>query len=309
MSGGARRLGSFLGVLLGVLVAFEALCRAQSDGLGAIAHRVHFKLALLKQKGPVDFVTLGSSRSNDGLGPALLGLGVGFSASTPSTSLPSLEYFASHLGPQKRVLVEVSRPTFNPAVMDDVVVPPPGAFEGDPVGAWLSSHSALLRLRRAFALENLPRVFALLFASRFDGSEWFRSRQLLETFRDDAPPPDVHDDAAWVPFAHDLTQGSTLDEDGARVVAGYERLVASLRSGGAQVVLMAPPLGLGWRSEECTPAFNELRREVARRTQAPLLDFTCAEVSEAWFLEGQHLSSPGRAKYSQVLGEAVRALP
>lgn len=309
MSGSARRLTQFLVVLAGVLLAFEGLCRAQAEGLAAIAHRVHFKLALLKQKGAVDFVTLGSSRSNDGIGPAQLGLGVGFSASTPSTSLASLEYFATHLGPQKRVLVEVSRPTFNPAPMDDVVVAPAGAFEGDPVGAWLSTHSELLRLRRAFALENLPRIFALLFASRFDGSEWFRSRQLLETFRDDAPPPDVHDDAAWVPFAHDLTQVTTLDDDGARVVAGYERLVAALRASGAQVVLMAPPLGAGWRSEECTPALNELRREVARRTQAPFIDFTCAEVSEAWFLEGQHLSSPGRAKYSKVLGEAVRALP
>lgn len=304
----ARRLIQFGVVLLGFLLALEGVCRAQAEGLAAVAHRVYFKLALLHARGAVDFVALGSSRSNDGLGPPLLGLGDGFSAATPSTSLASLEYFAAHLGPQKLVLLEVSRPTFNPAPMDELGVPAAGAFEGDPVGAWLSAHSSLLRLRRAFAVENLPRVFALLFASRFDGSEWFRSRQLLETFRDDAPPPNVNDDAAWSPFVHS-TEAATLDDDGARVVAGYERTVALLRATGARVILTAPPLGAGWRAEECTPAFNALRGEVARRTGAPLLDFTCAEVAEAWFLEGQHLGSPGRAKYSKVLGEAVRALP
>lgn len=305
-----RRLVQLSSVVLGLLLALEVLCRVNAEGLAAVAHRVHFKLALLHAKGEVDFVVLGSSRSNDGLGPAQLGLGRGFSASTPSTSLAALEYFATHLGPQKRVLLEVSRPTFNPAPMDDAQAPATGAFDGDPIGAWLFAHSKLLQLRRAFALENLPRVYALLFASRFDGSEWFRSRQLVETFRDDAPPPDVHDEAAWVPRAADPTAAPpTLDAEGERVVAGFQRIVTALRAQGAQVILMAPPLGAGWRGEECTPELDAVRREVARRTQAPLLDFTCAEVSEAWFLEGQHLSSPGRAKYSRVLGEAVRALP
>src|SRR5688572_19237796 len=131
-----RRLVQFVTVVLGLLLGLEVLCRANADGLAAVAHRVYFKLALLNAKGPVDFVTLGSSRSNDGIGPSYLGLGNGFSASTPSTSLASLEYFAQHLGPQKRVLLEVSRPTFNPAPMDDLTTPPaPGAFEGDPIGA------------------------------------------------------------------------------------------------------------------------------------------------------------------------------
>ncbi|MFO0596495.1 MAG: hypothetical protein U0228_14355 [Myxococcaceae bacterium] len=309
MSRGAKRFSQFAGLVLGLLLALELVCRAGADGLAAVAHRVHFKLALLRAHGPVDFVSLGSSRSNDGIAPGQLGLGSGFAASTPSTSLPTLEYFAAHLGAQKLVLVEVSRPTFAPTPMDDVAPPAnPEAFQKDPVGEWLSTHSALLQRRRAFALENLPRVFALAFASRFDGSEWFRSRQLVETFRDEAPPPDVHDDEAWKPAAADAS-ALVLDDDAQRVLAGYERVVASLRASGAKVVLTAPPLGLGWRAEECGPAQNALRAEVARRTQAPLLDFTCAEVSEAWFLEGQHLSSPGRARYSKALGDALRALP
>ena len=96
--------------VLGLLSALEVLCRAQPEGLAAVAHRVRFKLALLHAKGPVDFVSLGSSRSNDGINPALLGLGHGFSAATPSTSLPTLEFQAAQLGPQKLVFVELSGP-------------------------------------------------------------------------------------------------------------------------------------------------------------------------------------------------------
>ncbi len=308
MSRGALRLLQLTATVLGLLLGLEVLCRVQPEGLAAVAHRVRFKLALLHAKGAVDFVALGSSRTNDGLNPALLGAGSGFSAATPSSSLPTLEYFAEHLGPQRRVLVELSVPMSSPNAMD-LDPAPTSTNDGDPIGALLQEHSALIRVRRAFALENLPRVFGLLFASSLDGSEWFRSRQLIETFRPPLPPPGVQDDAAWKPYLHDLTAPHALDADGERIAAGYTRALTVLREGGAKVVLISPPLGGGWRAEECTPERLALRAEVARRTAAPLLDFTCAEVDERWFVDGQHLSSPGRAKYSQVLGEALRALP
>ena len=100
------RLLLLAATVLGLLCTLEVLCRVQPEGLAAVAHRVRFKLALLRAKGPVDFVALGSSRSNDGLNPALLELGSGFSAATPSSSLPTLEFQAAHLGKQKLVFVE-----------------------------------------------------------------------------------------------------------------------------------------------------------------------------------------------------------
>ena len=307
MSRGSTRLLLLAATILGLLCALEVLCRVEPEGLAAVAHRVRFKLALLHAKGPVDFVTLGTSRSNDGIDPKLLALGNGFSAATPSSSLPTLEFQAGQLGPQKLVFVELSRPQGEPTALDDAA-PPPGSFTGDPVGEWLHGHSALLQVRRAFALENLPRVAGLLAARSLDGSEWFRSRQLIETFRPPLPPPGVADDAAWRPVAADATP-VTLDENGARIVAGYDRAVASLRASGAKVVLVSPPLGNLWRVEECVPELNGLRAEVSRRTGAPLLDFTCAAVDDRWFVDGQHLSSPGRARYSKALGDAARALP
>ena len=161
-------------------------------------------------------------------------------------------------------------------------------------------------MRRAFALENLPRAVALFTARAFDGSEWFRSRQLVETLRPLAPPEGVADDAAWKPGP---AGPGPLDEDGARVLAGYQRVIAMLKAQGAKVVLVSPPVGSQRREEDCTPALQALRAEVSRSTATPLLDFTCAAVDDRWFVDGQHLASPGRAKYSKVLGEAVRALP
>lgn len=309
MSRGSSRLLLLAATVLGLLCALEGLCRLQPESFAAVAHRVRFKLALLQAKGEVDFVALGSSRTNDGLSPALLNLGHGFSAATPSSSLPTLEFLVAHLGPQKLVFVELSKPQSEPTPLDGDSTPP-GSFAGDPVGGWLHQHSALLQVRRAFTLDNLPRLVGLLGASAFDGSEWFRSRYLVEMLRPPSPPQGVADDAAWKPGPTEPPLAPPpLDEDGLRVLEGYQRVVTALRAQGAKVVLMSPPLAAQRRGEECTPSLNTLRQLISRRTAAPLLDFTCAEVDDRWFLDGQHLSSPGRAKYSQVLGEAARALP
>ena len=310
MSRGTSRLLLLAVTVLGLLCALEVLCRLQPEGLAAVAHRVRFKLALLHAKVPVDFVSLGTSRSNDGVNPALLELGTGFSAATPSSSLPTLEFQVAHLGPQKLVLVELSRPQSDAAAMDADSAAP-GSLAGDPFGAWLHQHSALLQVRRAFALENLPRVLALLTANSLDGSEWFRSRQLVETFRPPLPPEGVADDDAWrpAPFIPSGVEGPTLNEDDARIAAGYERALATLKAQGTRVILVAPPLGSAARAEECAPDRTLLRQLIARRTATPLLDFTCAPVDDRWFVDGQHLSSPGRARYSKALGAAARALP
>jgi hypothetical protein len=313
------RLLLLAATVLGLLLGLEVLCRLQPEGLAAVAHRVRFKLALLHAKGPVDFVSLGTSRSNDGINPSLLELGNGFSAATPSSSLPTLEFQAAQLGPQKLVFVELSKPQFDGAAMDADSSAPAGSFAGDPIGEWLHQHSALLKVRRAFALENLPRVVALLAAGSLDGSEWFRSRQLTETLRPPAPPEGVADDAAWKPKgAHPhpdpVLKGEGdnpphLDEDAQRIVAGYERVLNTLRAQGTRVVLVGPPVASSSRAEECTHERMILREYISQKTAAPLLDFTCAEVDDRWFVDGQHLSSPGRAKYSKVLGDAARALP
>lgn len=306
MSPGVRRFLQLACVVLGLLISLEVLSRVERDGLGAVAHRVRFKLALLRNKGPVDFVVLGSSRSNDGVQPALLNQGRGFLAATPSSSLATLKYFSSNIGAQKLVLVELSTPQWDPATLE-FDAPPPTDFAGDPLGEWLHGHSELLKVRRAFALENLPRVGGLLVASQLDGSEWFRSR-FLSNVLPATPPSNVNDDAAWTPV-EPTRDAALLDADAPRVIDGYVEAIETLRRGGARVVLVSPPLATLWRTDDCTPTRNALRAEVKARVDAPLLDFTCAAVDDRWFLDGQHLSAAGRIRYTKVLAEALRGLP
>ena len=159
-------------------------------------------------------------------------------------------------------------------------------------------------------------MFALLTARSLDGSEWFRSRALVEPFRPPSPPEGVADDLAWKPELLDHPERGretpdppVLEEDDARVLAGYERALAVLNAQGTRVILVGPPLGAALRAEECTPGSTVLRQLISRRTATPLLDFTCAAVDERWFVDGHHLSSPGRARYSVALGNAARDLP
>lgn len=308
MSHGSARLLSLTACIVGLLCCLEAIARFQAAGLSAISHRVLFKLALLKARGEVDFVVLGSSRSSDGVNPALMDFGSGFSAAAPAASLPSLQYVSQHLGRPKWVLIELSKPQSGSAEFDGLGVPVSTPMAGDPVGAWLLKHSALLRVRRAFAFENWQRVWALLLASRYDGSEWFQTQSARQAFRSSAPPEGVVDQHEWVPK---VSEGPdvALDEDGARTVEGYARVVATLQAQNIKVVLVGPPLANMFRVEECEPRLNALRREVARRTAVPLLDFTCAQVDDRWFIDGQHLSKAGKSRYSKALGDAVRALP
>lgn len=302
-----RRLLLLSSVVLGLIIGLEVLCRIERDGLEAVAHRVRFKLALLHNKGPVDFVVLGSSRSNDGVQPALLNQGSGFLGATPSSSLATLQYFADNVGAQKLVLVELSSPQWGAAPLE-FDAPPPTDFAGDQLGEWLHHHSELLKVRRAFALENLPRVGGLLIASRLDGSEWFRARFVSEALLATNPPEHVIDQSAWKSLSPDADPTS-LDEDARRIIDGYVNVVDALRRGGARVVLVSPPLAKLWRVDDCVPAKNAIRAAVKERTNAVLLDFTCAEVDDRWFVDGQHLSAAGRVRFSGVLAEALDGLP
>lgn len=294
-------------VVLGLLLGLELLSRALGDELLAVSHRVHFKLALLRAHGPVDVVVVGSSRSNDGVIPGQLGLGAGFNVATPSTSRQTLDYVAAHLGPQKTVLLEVSLPMATELPMDDVPLAGAAGNAADPLGAWLDAHSSLLRVRRAFALENLPRVAGLLLASREDGTEWFKSRQVLQSLRDATPPAGLDDDARWVPEV--TLPGDAPPPPSTPLLDSYQRAVQALRAQGARVVLVGPPLGGGWRQSECAPGQRAQRAAIAAATRAPFVDFTCLEVADAWFLEGQHLSKAGAARFTRALGEALRGLP
>jgi hypothetical protein len=300
-------------VVLVLLGSGELLGRHAGDLMGAVAHRVTFKLALLEARGGADVVVLGSSRGNDCVtpGPIVHALGptwTGASVATPSSSLPTLEYIAARAAQTKGLklaLVELSRRQLAEGAVE--LDEPPAPDAQDPVGGVLGSSSALLRGRRAFAPENWSRLPALLFPSFYDGGEFFHSRWLAETlvFPGPAAPGELEKVQPLPVAPLEVPQGAEWE----RVSQGYRHVVDAFRSRGVPVLLYGPPLSAHRRAQECDEANRRFRASVAQAAGAPFDDFACGEVDEAWLTDkDEHCGTLGRERFSAVLGERAKAL-
>ena len=303
------RFFALFGLMLFLLGVGEAFARRSGGLMLAVAHRVNFKVALLEARGRADFVVLGSSRGNDCVAPGPIGPN-GASLATPSSSLPTLEYLAQKSAGTpglKVAFVELSKRQMADGFED---VESPGLSvdaSTDPVGAWLAERSALLRGRRALAAENWSRLPALLAPSLYDGSEFFHTRWLTEALAS-VPSRTPEELSVLVPSADAPAEQSGPEWE--RVSAGYRRVVDTYRARGVKVVLYGSPLAAKRRAEECDEASRRFRASVAAAADAPLFDFACAEVPEAWLTDrDEHCGALGRDRFSAKLGEVARAVP
>ena len=299
------RFFALAGLLLTLLAVGEAIGQRAGDSLLAVAHRVNFKLALLEARGGAELLVLGSSRGNDCVAPGPIGPN-GASIATPSSSLPTLEYLAQRSAgtPGLRVaLVELSRRQLADGYED---VESPGIQvdrDTDPVGAFLAEHSALLRGRRAFAVENWSRLPALLAPRRYDGSEFFHTRWLSEAL---ASVPELKPGELAPLVASNDAPVEQRGPEWERVSAGYKRVVDTFRARGVKVALYASPLAAKRRAEECDEASRRFRASVAAHADAPYFDFACAEVPEEWLADGdEHCGAVGRDRFSTKLREVM----
>ncbi|MBK7859336.1 MAG: hypothetical protein IPJ65_12080 [Archangiaceae bacterium] len=309
MNSARTRFIALAGLLLALLVSGERFAQRSGTLLPAVAHRVNFKLALLEKKGSADFVVLGSSRGNDCVAPGPIGPN-GMSVATPSSSLPTLEAIAEQTAATpglKVALVELSRRQLADGYPD---VESPGLdvdARQDPVGALLARHSALLRGRRAFALENWSRLPALIAPSLYDGSEFFHTRWLAEALVRPGPA-DPAELAALQPDALADVAPPTSHPDWARVSQGYRRVVDAYRRRGVKVLLYGSPLSARRQAEECDEASRRFRAAVAAFAGAPFDDFACAPVPEGWLTDGdEHCGALGRQRFSERLALSVKA--
>jgi hypothetical protein len=205
----------------------------------------------------------------------------------------------------KLAFVELSRRQMAADDFADVEAPAVAASTDDPVGNWLQDHSALLRGRRAFAVENWSRLPALLFPSRYDGSEFFHTKWLSEAFVS-VPPAAPQELDVLVPSRD--APGEPQGPDWERVSQGYRRVVDAFRSRGVPVLLYGSPLAARRRAEECDEPSRRFRAAVAAFADAPFDDFACDEVPQAWLTDGdEHCGALGRARFSEKLGQAARA--
>ena len=310
MTSAVARLIWFVATPLALLLTGEWAARRFEPSFAAVSNRVRFKAALLERQGPIELLFVGTSRLNDGLSPAQLTarLGAkgglrgarGFNASTPSSSLETLAFLVrgglSHPGLKVLVLELSAAQTRSEALSLD-----PPAEEG------LLRGSNLLRYRRALALENLPRFLGLALARRFDGSEWFRDRWLLEGAKErlgslsPAPPIVEPRRVESAPLA-----AAPLEAAGAEAASTYQRLSDEAAAAGVRTFWVVPPSAATERSAECVGEFQRLVGEVARRTRAPVLDYSCVELPASFFADGRtHLGAAGRAWFSASIADQL----
>jgi hypothetical protein len=273
-----------LAVLLG---GGELLARAFEPQLAAAGDRVTFKAALFQRQGPTECLLIGTSRFNDGLRGRDL---KAFNASVPSSSLAvQARLFDGGLVHEglKRVVLEVS----------------PEVMWGD-VRAERSDVEpfALLRERRGLAVENWPRLFALPFASHFDGSEWFRSRWVHEWWVERSgiePLPELPGPVHVEHAKQDLVEPA---------VDGWVKLAQRGRAWNIVTVFVAPPADPDRQVDQCNPRFQAMLKQLAWASESQVLDYGCLALPADFFISNAHLGARGRAWFTASLEKELSAL-
>lgn len=316
----ARRLGRFLLGLLGLVSVIEGAMRLGEPIFEAASHRALTKAAILARRPKVGVLFLGTSRTQDGVNPDLVGREIeerspglgrvpGFNAAFTGSSLEALLALVPRLGlrPDLRlVVIELSAPQIvnEPAPWEESI-PAPTTLE-ERLGRTMR-HIALVRHRRALLGDGLGRLPALLvFRDALGGWETKGSQQLASWLGRREPPATGFDALRWTPrrFTGDAPRQS-LSPSADAVTDQLAEVARRFRSLGVGVCFAVPPL-----SEHSVDAperrdLQPLFAEVARRSGCEVWDFTAASPPEAHFKDAGHLNQEGRAHYSRALGERV----
>jgi len=316
----ARRLGRFLLGLLGILGVIEGTMRLREPIFQAASHRALTKAAILARRPEVGVIFLGTSRTQDGVNPDLVGRAIeerspglgrvpGFNAAFTGSSLESLLALVPRFGfrPDLRlVVIELSAPQIvnDPAPWEETLVAPKTLEER--LGRTMR-HVALVRHRKALLGDGLGRLPALLvFGDALGGWETKGSQQLASWLGHREPPATGFDPSPWTPgrFTGDAPRRS-LDPSADQVADRLAEVARRFRSHGVGVRFAVPPL-----SEHAADAperrdLQPLFAEVARRSGCEVWDFTAARPPEAFFKDAGHLNREGRAHYSRALGQRV----
>ena len=304
-----QRLLRFVLGVAAVLAALEAAFRLQEPVIAAAGNRILTKAALLDGHGPLEVLFFGTSLSWDGISPRLFSAQLeklrpgararGFNLAVTSSTLETLEWLARRYAPRpglRLAVIEVSEPQLQTGA------PPWEEPAREPRGAeeWIEDFSArhlrLIEHRGALRGESLERLPGLLFfAPRLDGSEVLVTEQIAAALgRPDVTqpsPPEVN--------AVHLAAAVAAEDPRAR---RFIRVASLLREGGAAVVFIVPPVQPARRTDALRGILAPLSRE------APLWDFSEADLPAEMFRDPSHLSHSGRAAFSAALAtETARA--
>ncbi len=300
-------------VVLGLL---EVLVASQAALFAAASHRALAKAAVFDKRPRVDYVFLGTSRTQDGVSPVLatralgeiapfLGKMAGFNAAFTGASLEGLlalaPRFTARTGLQA-VLIELSGPQLhNEPTPWAKPVSPETTFEAKL--AKTMAHLQFVRYRSAFLPENLGRLPALLlFSSAMSGWETKGIDQLGAWLGRKEQSASGFDPVLWQPeVLTDTAAPARLDpalEEKANQLAA---LAQAFRAQGIAVVFTAPPLAQDISNASENKLFRPVFSEVARRSHCEVWNYAALPLPEFLFRDCSHLGREGRAHYSRAL--------
>ena len=323
-AGAGRRLRVFVAGLAAMAVGLEMLVRLHEPMFEAASHRALAKVAMCERHARVDVLFLGTSRTQDGVSPALMSRALaerdpaladvrGFNAAFTSSSLDALEALAARLLSRKDlrcVVLELSDPQrVNPATPWDGAPPDTATLEGR-LGV-LARHVRFLRHRSAFVSDNLSRLPALLlFAPALGGWEVKGSEQVAAWLGRTEASPTGFDAAAWRPsLIRPTGRHETLSEEDSRTAERFTAVARRYRERGVSVVFASPPLSAEWSPAPERDSMKPLFREIAERSGCEVWDFSSLPLDRRFFRNPSHLGTEGRAHYSYALaGEVARLL-
>ena len=321
MSEPLRRLIFFaLGLLLW-LAALEWLVRHNSALFEAASHRALTKVAIFQQHPRVEILFLGTSRTQDGVSPALvsrtiqgiapeLGPVPGFNAAFTAATLDLVAAQIPRFGfrPDLKVVVlELSAPELAPEFLNFPIPweqPRPASRTVEDKLAAAVQHVHFIRHRTAFLTDNLNRLPPLLlFAASLGGWETITKDQLAAWLGRPEPAAAGFDAALWtpeLPGAPALPQ--TLNPQQEEIATRLVRQARLFQDHGIKVVFTVPPLARGFSAAPERQDLKPLFAEVARRSRCEVWNFATVLPPDVFFRDATHLGGLGRAHYSQALG-------
>ena len=319
----AWRLVAFVaGVAVG-LCALELLVRRKAALFEGASHRALAKAAMSETHPRVDFLFLGTSRTQDGVSPALVTQALGelapewgglrgYNAAFTGSSLDTLRSIAPRYRGREgigAVIIELSDPQISNDPSPWAEAPPPRATFEDKLARQLRK-LAFVRHRAAFLTDNLGRLPALLlFAPSLGGWETRGVDQVASWLGRKEPAAAGFDARLWTPevftpaappwrliAAHDLIATSLAD------------LARSFTDHGIHVAFAVPPLTRRWQPAPERDELRPLFSEVARRGGCEVWNYAAVPLPDDLSRDPSHLNSRGRAHWSRALARPIARL-
>ena len=317
------RLVAFVAGVALLLCALELLVRHKAALFEGASHRALAKAAMSETHPRVDLLFLGTSRTQDGVSPALVTRALGelapalegfhgYNAAFTGSSLDTLRSIAPRYQTREglgAVIIELSDPQIsNDPSPWEQAVPTSVTFE-DKLARQLRK-LALIRYRTAFLTDNLGRLPALLlFAPSLGGWETRGVDQVASWLGRKEPAATDFDARLWAPevftpaapprkltAAHDIVATRLAD------------LARSFMDHGIRVAFAVPPLTRRWQPAPERDEMRPLFSEVARRGGCEVWNYAALPLLDDFSRDPSHLNSRGRAHWSRALAQPIARL-